>query len=63
MYRDSSGVGAVGGIGRDVKLDDDSGRLTFLRVLNAGHLAPRDQPGAMLEMIKRFVRRNAIIDA
>jgi len=62
VYRDSGGDGVVGGVGRDVKLDEDTGRLTFLRVYNAGHLAPRDQPVAMLEMINRFVRRNAIID-
>ncbi|KAL3667314.1 hypothetical protein V7S43_007543 [Phytophthora oleae] len=31
-------------------------RLTFLRVFNAGHMAPMDQPEVALEMINRFLR-------
>lgn len=30
--------------------------LTFLKVLLAGHLAPRDQPVATLAMLRRFIR-------
>ncbi|KAG7389969.1 hypothetical protein PHYPSEUDO_009227 [Phytophthora pseudosyringae] len=35
-------------------------RLTFLRVFNAGHLAPMDQPQVALEMINRFLRSEAL---
>ncbi|EGZ26011.1 hypothetical protein PHYSODRAFT_555555 [Phytophthora sojae] len=35
-------------------------RLTFLRMFNAGHLAPMDQPEVALEMINRFLRSEAL---
>ncbi|KAG6612618.1 putative serine protease family S10 [Phytophthora cinnamomi] len=35
-------------------------QLTFLRVFNAGHLAPMDQPEVALEMINRFLRSEAL---
>ncbi|GMF29548.1 unnamed protein product [Phytophthora lilii] len=35
-------------------------RLTFLRVFNAGHLAPMDQPEVALEMINRFLRHKPL---
>ncbi|KAE9004654.1 hypothetical protein PR003_g18533 [Phytophthora rubi] len=35
-------------------------RLTFLRVFNAGHLAPMDQPEVALEMINRFLRSETL---
>ncbi|GMF47481.1 unnamed protein product [Phytophthora fragariaefolia] len=35
-------------------------QLTFLRVFNAGHLAPMDQPRVALEMINRFLRGEAL---
>lgn len=31
-------------------------RLTYLRVFNAGHLVPRNQPLVALEMLRRFLR-------
>ncbi|EPS70311.1 hypothetical protein M569_04452, partial [Genlisea aurea] len=31
------------------------GELTFLKVYNAGHLVPMDQPKASLEMLRRFI--------
>ncbi|OWY98584.1 Serine protease [Phytophthora megakarya] len=37
-----------------------SNRLTFLRLSNAGHLAPMDQPEVALEMINRFLRNEAM---
>lgn len=35
-------------------------RLTFLRVFDAGHLAPMDQPEVALDMINRFLRNEAL---
>lgn len=32
-----------------------SGPLTFVRIFDAGHMAPRDQPEPLLYMISRFI--------
>lgn len=32
------------------------GALSFLKVHNAGHMVPMDQPKASLEMLKRFTQ-------
>lgn len=32
------------------------GPLTFLKVLNAGHMVPMDQPQASLEMLQRWMK-------
>lgn len=53
---------------RTFRVDDDNptsqvvgtyisaNKLTFLKVLLAGHLAPRDQPKATLAMLRRFIQ-------
>ena len=41
--------------GQDAGSFIHSGPLTFMRVYNAGHMVPMDQPKAALEMISRFV--------
>ena len=46
--------GSVGGEGRTAK-GKDTGRLSFLRIYEAGHLAPKDQPYATQQMINRFI--------
>lgn len=33
-----------------------SGPLTFLKVHNAGHLVPMDQPKASFEMLRRWIQ-------
>jgi carboxypeptidase C (cathepsin A) len=33
-----------------------NGKLTFVRVYNAGHLVPKDQPAVALDMINRFLK-------
>ena len=47
--------GKVAGEGKFAKGSEGGGRLSFLRIFEAGHLAPKDQPAATLEMINRFV--------
>ncbi|RLN26205.1 hypothetical protein BBJ28_00026534 [Nothophytophthora sp. Chile5] len=34
--------------------------LTFVRVFNAGHFAPMDQPAVALEMINRFLKNEEL---
>ena len=34
----------------------DGARLSFVRVLGAGHMVPMDQPAASLKMITAFTR-------
>ncbi|CAN0583295.1 unnamed protein product, partial [Ectocarpus sp. 12 AP-2014] len=36
--------------------------LTFLLVLNSGHMVPLDQPRAALDMLKRFLSGDAFSD-
>ena len=33
-----------------------SHNLTFLQVFNAGHMVPRDQPKAALDMLNAFIK-------
>ncbi|XP_022850618.1 serine carboxypeptidase-like 48 [Olea europaea var. sylvestris] len=42
--------------GEEAGLTKSSGLLTFLKVYNAGHWIPADQPKASLEMIKRWMQ-------
>ncbi|CAI9778432.1 unnamed protein product [Fraxinus pennsylvanica] len=42
--------------GVEAGLKKNHGLLTFLKVYNAGHLVPMDQPEASLEMIKRWMQ-------
>ncbi|CAA2997400.1 serine carboxypeptidase-like [Olea europaea subsp. europaea] len=44
------------GDGEEAGLTKSSGLLTFLKVYNAGHWIPADQPKASLEMIKRWMQ-------
>ncbi|CAN0480730.1 unnamed protein product, partial [Hapterophycus canaliculatus] len=37
--------------------------LTFLVVLNSGHMVPLDQPRAALDMLRRFVRGQPFSDS
>jgi cathepsin A (carboxypeptidase C) len=36
------------------------GSLTFLRVFNAGHMVPMDQPEVALEMLSEFIKSKTI---
>lgn len=42
--------------GADAGLAKSHGPLTFLKVHNAGHMVPMDQPKASLEMLKRWIQ-------
>lgn len=44
----------VGGEIRQASAAAGSGSLTFLRVYDAGHMVPRDQPEASLRMLNAF---------
>lgn len=35
-----------------------SGNVTFVQIYNAGHMAPHDQPGAALDMMKRWIKND-----
>lgn len=41
-------------------LQKSSGPLTFLKLYNAGHLAPMDQPKATLEMVRRWMQGKSL---
>ena len=47
--------GTVAGEGKVAQMSATKGRLTFLRLYEAGHLAPMDQPQATLYMLNKFV--------
>lgn len=42
--------------GVEVGLQKSHGQLMFLKVNNAGHMVPMDQPKASLEMLKRWIQ-------
>ncbi|KAL3667317.1 hypothetical protein V7S43_007546 [Phytophthora oleae] len=53
---------------RDLIVDGDtagsvisSDALTFIRVFNAGHMVPQDQPAVALEMINRFYHKQVFL--
>ncbi|KAH7432982.1 hypothetical protein KP509_07G049200 [Ceratopteris richardii] len=46
--------------GEEAGIFQHHGPLTFLKVHNAGHMVPMDQPKASLEMIKRFTQGMAL---
>lgn len=50
----SSGEVVVAGEIRTASAASGSGSLTFLRVFDAGHMVPRDQPEAALRMLNAF---------
>jgi len=57
--------GTVGGEGKSAKVseganDESTGRLTFLKIYDAGHLSPKDQPYATLQMLNRFIENGDI---
>lgn len=41
--------------GQEAGLAKSNGPLTFLKVHNAGHMVPMDQPKASLEMLQRWI--------
>mmetsp|Transcript_2737 Transcript_2737/g.5707 ORF Transcript_2737/g.5707 Transcript_2737/m.5707 type:complete len:509 (+) Transcript_2737:174-1700(+) len=51
--------GEAGGEGKTSKIGH-GGRLTFLRIYGAGHLAPRDQPYTTQQMLNRFIANGGI---
>lgn len=42
--------------GKDAGQKRSYGPLTFLKIYNAGHLVPMDQPKASLEMLQRWIQ-------
>jgi carboxypeptidase C (cathepsin A) len=40
-----------------------SGPLTFVRIFDAGHMSPRDQPQPLLYMISRFIYGKELVKA
>ncbi|CAN0104491.1 unnamed protein product, partial [Ectocarpus fasciculatus] len=49
--------------GRPLPAQEKPGNpLTFLVVLNSGHMVPLDQPRAALDMLKRFLSGDAFSD-
>lgn len=58
-YTSTSGAPAAEGVVvageiRSATAASGSGSLTFLRVFDAGHMVPRDQPEAALKMLNAF---------
>ncbi|GMH68166.1 hypothetical protein TL16_g04868 [Triparma laevis f. inornata] len=51
--------GEAGGEGKTAKVDH-GGRLSFLRIYGAGHLAPRDKPYATQQMINKFIANGGV---
>lgn len=42
--------------GEEKGIEKNHGTLTFLRVHDAGHMVPMDQPKAALEMLQRWMQ-------
>jgi serine carboxypeptidase-like clade 4 len=51
---DRSGAAAAGSVA-------SSGPLSFVRIFDAGHMAPRDQPEPLLYMISRFIYGKSLV--
>ncbi|GMH90133.1 hypothetical protein TrST_g1878 [Triparma strigata] len=51
--------GTAGGEGKTAKVGK-GGRLSFLRIFGAGHLAPRDKPYETQQMINKFIANGGV---